>query len=422
MLKMYSIHTRNKWFILLILVSIGAEVFSLSKDHSLHRDKPTNDLSPLMMPCQAAPTIISPASPLSLPEGDPGLNLGLSNNLGSVVTGISGTLANTDALGLWIYYNQVTSGCVQSSTSTYYDSYTFSVSISGNYTINHGGTFGTILNLYSSPFTGTNCSNHLISSAVDANGMGSLSFNNSLTASLQQGQLYTLVVSGYTTNFPALPSAYNVTFTNIPSGPTIFNGVQLPTQYSYTYIAVNNSGIVTSFNNNSDFTSLTAGSYSIYGLMYYSGAANPPGNVNINNIIGQALSTIANGSLCLSLSSNFKPLTVTPSCTQIVSNTNDSGPGSLRATINCVAENSTITFASGITHVALASSLTITKNVTLQGQSSTSRPEIRTTSAGITINSGKILTLQNVDIKHQGNQTLNGAGQLVISGTTVGRL
>lgn len=422
MLKMYRINILSKWFPLMFFLSIGADVFSLSNESNIHRDKPKKDATLLMTTCQAATTLISPVSPLSLPEGDQGLNLGLSNNLGNVVTGISGTLANTDALGLWIYYNQVTSGCVQSSTSTYYDSYTFSVSISGNYTINHGGTFGTILNLYSSPFTGTNCSNHLISSAVDANGMGSLSFNNSFTASLQQGQLYTLVVSGYTTNFPALPSAYNVTFTNIPSGATIFSGVQLPTQYSYTYIAVNNSGIVTSFNNNSDFTSLTAGSYSIYGLMYYSGVANPPGNVNINNIIGQALSTIANGSLCLSLSSNFKPLTVTPSCSQIVTNSNDSGPGSLRAAINCVAENSTITFASGITHVTLASSLTIAKNVTLQGQSSTSRPEIRTTSAGITINANKVFTLQNVDIKHQGNQTLNGAGQLVISGTTLGRL
>jgi hypothetical protein len=102
------------------------------------------------------------------------------------------------------------------------------------YTINHGGAFGTILNLYNTPFPGTNCSNHMISSAVDATGMGSLTFNNSISINLQQGQLYTLVVSGYTTNFPALPSTYNVTFPVKPAGAIVFNGVQPPIDYSYT--------------------------------------------------------------------------------------------------------------------------------------------------------------------------------------------
>jgi hypothetical protein len=65
--------------------------------------------------------------------------------------------------------------------------------------------------------------------------------------------------------------------------------------------------------------------------------------------------------------------------------------------------------------------LTITKNVTLQGQNSVSRPEIRTTSSGIIINSGKTLTLQNVDITHSGSQTINGTGSLLITGTTIGK-
>ncbi len=376
-----------------------------------------------LMSCQATSTVISPTSPLTLPEADPGLNLGLSNNLGSPVTTFSGTLANTDTQGLWIYYNQVTSGCVQSSISTYYDSYSFSVSTSGMYTINHGGTHGTILNLFNTPFSGTNCSNHVISSAVDATGMGSLTFNNNISINLQQGQLYTLVVSGYTTNYPALPSTYNITFPVKPAGAVVFNGVQPPIGYSYTYIAVNtNNGTISSFNHNSDFSTLGAGTYSVYGLMYYSGTANPPGNVNVTNLIGQPLSTVINGTLCLMVSTNFKPLTITPSCSIVVTNSNDSGPGSLRSAINCVVENSIITFASGITHVTLASSLTIAKNVTLQGQNSVSRPEIRTSSSGITINANKVLTLQNVDIKHLGSQTFTGAGQLIISGTTWSKL
>ncbi len=235
------------------------------------------------------------------------------------------------------------------------------------YTINHGGAFGTILNLYKKPFSGTNCNNHMISSAVDATGMDSLTFNNNISINLQQGQLYTLVVSRYTTNFPALPSTYNVTCPVKPAGAIVFNGVQLqpPMGYSYTYIAVNtNTEAISSFNDNSDFSTLGAGTYSVYGLMFDSGTANPPGNVNLTNLIGQPLSTVINGNLCLMVSTNFKPLTITPSCSTVVTNSYDSGLGSLRAAMSCVAENSIITFAKGITNVTLMSILTITKNVT----------------------------------------------------------
>jgi hypothetical protein len=88
--------------------------------------------------------------------------------------------------------------------------------------------------------------------------------------------------------------------------------------------------------------------------------------------------------------------------------------------MSCVAENSIITFAKGITNVTLMSILTITKNFTSQGQNSVSRPEIGTSSSGITINAGKTLTLQNVDIKHFGSQ-INGTGSLLVTGTTIGK-
>jgi hypothetical protein len=72
-----------------------------------------------------------------------------------------------------------------------------------------------------------------------------------------------------------------------------------------------------------------------------------------------------------------------------------------------------------VTQINLASVLSVTKNMNLQGISNVSRPEIVTTSAGINISAGKTLTLQNVDLKHTGSQTVSGGGTLNITGTTV---
>jgi hypothetical protein len=154
--------------------------------------------------------------------------------------------------------------------------------------------------------------------------------------------------------------------------------------------------------------------------MYYSGPGPNPPTSNPSNWINQTLNSVL-GAQCLALSANSKPVTVTSTCSSIVSNSNDSGTGSLRSALDCNAEGSTITFAPAVTQVTLTSGLTITKNMTLQGQSSTSRPEIRTSSSGITINASKTLTIQNVDIQHSGTQTINGTGTLVITGTTVGK-
>jgi hypothetical protein len=59
--------------------------------------------------------------------------------------------------------------------------------------------------------------------------------------------------------------------------------------------------------------------------------------------------------------------------------------------------------------------------MTIQGFSNTQRPEIVTFVSGININANRTLTLQNVDIKHIGNNTFNGAGTLNIVGITHGK-
>jgi hypothetical protein len=70
----------------------------------------------------------------------------------------------------------------------------------------------------------------------------------------------------------------------------------------------------------------------------------------------------------------------------------------------------------------LTAPLTIDKNVTIMGLSASSRPEITTSTSGISVDAGKTLTLKDVDIKSTApTQTFGGAGSVSISGTTVAK-
>ncbi len=371
--------------------------------------------------CMAITTNISPTSMITLPQGDPGLNLGLTNNLGSTITALSGTISNTDSPGNLIFLDNTPPVCANGGNSIYFETRIFAVDVSGNYTIAHGGPFGIILNIYSGVFSGTNCVNHVGSNATQPSGSGGISLSANVTLSLNAGQIYFICISGFSTGFPTHPFNYNITFPSKPLGSNVYNGLPLLNGYSYTYIAVNNANDqIQAFNNSSNFTSLVPGSYSIYGAMYYSGAGPNPPTSNPLSWLNQTINSIL-GNECVALSGNSKPITVTATCSSIVSNANDSGPGSLRDAVACNTEGSTITFSPTVSEVILTSGLTITQNITLQGQSNTSRPEIRTSASGITINAGKTLTLQNVDITHSGSQTINGTGSLLIIGTTIGK-
>lgn len=106
----------------------------------------------------------------------------------------------------------------------------------------------------------------------------------------------------------------------------------------------------------------------------------------------------------------------------IVKNTADAGLNSLRSVYNCITEGGTITYDQPTTTATvLTTPLNITKSVTIQGLSAASRPEITVPTAGVSVDATKTLTLQNVDVKSSGTATFTGAGDVSITGTTVGK-
>ncbi|TVR80848.1 MAG: hypothetical protein EA409_07335, partial [Saprospirales bacterium] len=262
--------------------------------------------------CEAPNTTISSDDAASFSEGDPDLNLDLENNLGSIVTNFEGTITTDDEAGNLVFIdNNSPPQCGTGSNPTHYHVHTFSVDVSGFYTISHGGPFGTVLNLYSDPFQGTNCTNH-ISSSGEFDG-GAVILTPSLDANLEAGMLYVLMVSSFnddpSNQLPTYPFDYNITFSSPPMA-NIYDGVALPPDYTYTYIAVNSGGIIVLEDEDSDFTALSPGNYEIYGVAYYSGAGPDPSPTDPADWINEPLFDVI-GIECAVLSDNFKPLEVT---------------------------------------------------------------------------------------------------------------
>ena len=284
-------------------------------DNSCVRFYDISDLNfNIISDCLAPEAEISPATTLSLPEADPMLaNLGLSINIGSPVTAFNGDLTSTDTPGNLVFESCPDVGCVGPSNATVFDAYTFSPDQTGTYTFTMD-IFGSVLNLYSSPFTGTNCNNHIASSAIRTVCTGGISRLVSVSAILTAGQVYTLVYSGFSNTLPTLPQSYNISF-DTPPGAIIFDGVILPADYDYTYIAVNTaSDIIEAVSATSDFSSLLDGDYKLYGLTYYTGTATPPTPFSLDNLIGTTLSDLLVSSACQSISTNSKLLRVVGPC------------------------------------------------------------------------------------------------------------
>ena len=137
-----------------------------------------------------------------------------------------------------------------------------------------------------------------------------------------------------------------------------------------------------------DFTSLVAGSYCIYGINYAT-------SLDPNLWVGQTLSNLQNSGSCLILSSNCKPVNIT--CSATVSSNGNSGAGTLRSSLQCLTEGSTINYGTGVNPI-LTTPLLIDKNITLQGTGSTTIDLNFSGTYGIRVAPGKTLTLKDMKI------------------------
>jgi hypothetical protein len=205
-----------------------------------------------------------------------------------------------------------------------------------------------------------------------------------------------------------------------PAGAIVYDHNSPAAGFSYTFAAVNSaSNLIDAVSSVSDFTSLTGGTYCIYGINYYSGSSNPPGNVDPNAFIGKSLDQLWNEGKCILASSNCKPVTVTCPNT-VVTNSGNSGAGTLRDVYACVQAGGTITFQSGVSS-NLSSPLLINKNVIIQGNPGTVIDLNFAGSYGIKVNPPNNLTLKDVRVNLSGTATpvIQNEGNLILNNVEI---
>ncbi len=203
-----------------------------------------------------------------------------------------------------IGYNQSTTStnCATLSSADY-DTYTFTVSASGTYIFQQAPAF-IGYTLYDGTYNSSNPCNGYIASSLSASGSSISVSSVNLSGTFTAGNTYEMLITDY--------FGTNETVSFLGAG---FVGTStLPTNYQYTYVAVDQSNDqVDMVSNGAVFTGLGAGTYDIYGVMYENDGSNSvaPADVDPASFVGQTLSAIIATGDCLYFSDNSEVLTIT---------------------------------------------------------------------------------------------------------------
>ncbi len=260
--------------------------------------------------CNASSSNICPISAVTAASGDAALNLGLSQFYGNAITSHTVNITGADPIVTRaLASTEGGSTCTTVGTRAY-KGFDIAVGATGTYTLNITSPGFVAVSVFTSAGFNVNspCSSTFFGSNAWDTGGGGASNNSifSTTMDLTACTLYRIMVY-------ASASAYgDNTIAFSGPGEVYLNGAGPGGNYGYTYLAVNNAnGQVAAVNASSNFTSLAAGSYTVYGASYKSSGATPPNNVNPATWVGLTLAGILSAGDCVVFSTNSKPVTVT---------------------------------------------------------------------------------------------------------------
>jgi len=238
--------------------------------------------------------------------GSSNLNLNLLA-VGSAISSMSGIIDGNDGTtNLTLRNGTSNNACMYfSSKSPQYELQTFIAAASATVTFTSSGSLGSrIMNLYENSYDNAyNCGNWLTSSGL-YNGSGVVINDATISNALIGGTTYIIKMSGFD---PGNTGTYTIT----PSGGTVYNPVPSSgSPYAYTFMIYNTgTSEVAGFSSTGDLRTYNAGSYAVYGMSY-------GGGLDLSPYVGQSLAavqaSISNGTLCATLSSNNKPVTINP--------------------------------------------------------------------------------------------------------------
>ena len=375
--------------------------------------------------CTVDGGIIINTESVSADAGDPILDLMLQS--GVEITSVSDVLESSDLSANLNCEDENTNGCTFFGNTPKYKVITFTVDQTGNYTFSKSSpAYYSFLNLYQTTFDNTDvCSNWLASSGSYDASSGGISIGFSLTHNLIAGNTYVLRFCGFSgTN----TGAYTISFSNDVGGKIYNTSGTAPAGYTSSYVVVNQNSIIKGIDTSPDMTDESVylgGNYTIYGLSYIS--SNDLSGY-VNGAYSLLQSDIANGTVCGDFSNNTKSVTIN-GCTpgiKTVTNTNGSGPGSLRTLMTEACPGDMIVFSSNLPD---NSTITLATEIVLDRMMTVDASDINnlTLSGGFTsrifqIPNGLSLTLKDLNLKNGFTSTNGGAfynlGEVKLSNVT----
>jgi Metallo-peptidase family M12B Reprolysin-like/Secretion system C-terminal sorting domain len=254
--------------------------------------------------CLAAGNTICDAAIASFTLGNAALNLDLSKVFTTTTTTSQIVTVNgTDPIN-----NRAMKDAINGTTCTVvgtraYKFFDFIVSASGTYSISISNSSGFIA---SSIFTAAGfnanspCSSTFLGSNAYSTGGGSTSSSSPFSVTLTACTLYRMMVYTSTAAYDV-----NTTISFSGSGSVLVSGTDPGGSYGYTYLAVNtSSNQIALVNAASNFTTLSTGTYDIYGASFNN-------SVSTASWTGQTLSQILSAGSCTQFSANAKRVIVT---------------------------------------------------------------------------------------------------------------
>ncbi|WP_435355088.1 reprolysin-like metallopeptidase [Emticicia sp. SJ17W-69] len=286
--------------------------------------------------CQAISSIICSDATLTAQAGNAALNLGLNFTPVSKFIGSSRSFSTAGAGSRMIVgYSDNTFTTCQNIFSDNSILLSFRVSKTGQYTISGLGDNSAGSEPFSVFTSNTmNCSTFVGSNSyATPTGIG---WFGSRSINLNACTTYYIAISTF---FDPI----NITL-NIQGLGNVYEIASNPVGYSYTYLALNTStNTVSAVSSTSNFTSLSAGTFEVYGVMYKNG-------ITTATFVGQSLNAIISAN-CLIYSDNKKILNITPNpCSTLltlINPTDNISTGNI--TKQASATNGTITATNFVT-------------------------------------------------------------------------
>jgi hypothetical protein len=246
--------------------------------------------------CSAATTFICPETAVSGDSGSGVFDLGLTKTTGSLYTNKSKTISASTAVSRpLVNYTDDTYTTCKSNSNWNSILVTFKVTKSGSYDFTADGDNGAGIQ----PLSVFNSTTFNCSSFIGSNSYGNIGWSGTRSINLSACTTYYVLINN-------IFSPNNITLTIDGVGDVI--DVQTdPIGFSYTYVAVNQAtSQIQAVSASSNFTSLSGGSFLVYGLSYANG-------FDANTLLNKTIAEAYGLGTCMLFSSNSKPLTVIPS-------------------------------------------------------------------------------------------------------------